>query len=164
MSEPISFRIILNAPDAYLRPFLTTRLPSSFLPLDSAATTVSELASPVRVHVARRIVADARSTFVLVVGQLTTRNAQSSILAQGTLSKLERGEGWVGWWGEVCVPLVRVGWGGFVSDRLVVQDELVLTLDVPDMPTHALPFRQVVPIRLTTDLAETSAAMRVTEV
>jgi hypothetical protein len=164
MFEPISFRIVLWAPDAYLKPFLVTRSPSSFLPLDGSTTTISEPVGPVRVHVLRRIHADPRSTFVIVIGQLITSHTQSAILAEGTLNKPERGEGWIGWRGEVCVPLDRVGGGGFVSDRVIVQDELVLTLDVPNMPTHVLPFRQAVPIRLTTDLAETSTAIRVTEV
>ena len=134
------------------------------MPLDGGATTVSEHAGPVRVQVVRRIGADPRSTFVIVVGHLITSTTRSAILAEGMLNKPERGEGWVGWRGEVSVPLDRVGGGGFVSDRLVVQDELMLTLDVPNMPTHTLPFRQAVPIRLTTDSVETSAAMRVTEV
>jgi hypothetical protein len=164
MFEPVSFRIVLWAPDAYLKPFLVTHSPSSFLPLDGTKTTISEPVGPVRVHVARRIHADPRSTFVIVVGQLITSTTQSAILAEGTLNKPERGEGWIGWRGEVCLPLDRVGGGGFDSDRVIVQDELVLTLDVPNMPSHVLPFRQAVPIRLTTDLAETSTAMCVTEV
>jgi hypothetical protein len=164
MTEPIPFRIILWAPDAYLRPFIVTRVPSSFLPLDGEATTVSEHAGPVRMHVIRRIGADPRSTFVIVIGQLITSATRSATLAEGILDKPERGEGWVGWRGEVSVPLDRVGGGGFVSDRLAVRDELVLTLDVPNMSTHALPFRQAVPIRLTTDSVGMSTAMRVTEV
>jgi hypothetical protein len=164
MTQPITFRIMLWAPDAYLMPFLAVRSQSSFLPLYGAETAVPGPTGPVRVHLARRIKADARSTFVVVVGQLVTPAVRSTVLAEATLTKPERGEGWVGWWGEVRVPLDRVGGGGFVSDRLRVQDELVLTLDVPSMPTHTLPFKQVVPIRLTTDLAETSAAVRVTEV
>jgi hypothetical protein len=52
--------------------------------------------------------------------------------------------------------------GGFDADGLVVQDELVLTLNAPGVQTHVFPFRQAVPIRLTTDLAGTSEAVLVT--
>jgi hypothetical protein len=70
MTEPIPFRIILWAPDAYLKSSIVTCSSTSFLPLDGGATTVSEDAGPVRVHVVRRIGADPRSTFVMVVGRL----------------------------------------------------------------------------------------------
>jgi hypothetical protein len=55
-----------------------------------------------------------------------------------------------------------VSTGGFDVDGLVVQDDLVLMLNVPGIHTHAFPFRQVVPIRLTTDLPGTIEAVPVT--
>jgi hypothetical protein len=86
------------------------------------------------------------------------------LLAEGVLSEGETGHGTVSWWGEVRVRPGRVSAGGFDAGGLVVQDDLVLTLNVPDMHTHAFPFRQAVPMRLTTDLPGTSEAVPVTKV
>jgi hypothetical protein len=87
------------------------------------------------------------------------------LLAEGALSKAEIiGHGIVSWWGEVRVRPGSVSAGGFAADGLVVQDELVLTLNAPGVQTHAFPFRQAVPIRLTTDLPGTNDAVLVTRV
>ncbi|KAI0301224.1 hypothetical protein B0F90DRAFT_1720487 [Multifurca ochricompacta] len=163
MTEMIPFRIVLSAPDHYIRPFLTARSPSSFLQLGSNGV-VSDPAGPVRVHIMRRISAEARETGVVVLSALTTLASRGFELAEGGLNKVDHGPGWIGWWGEIHVLPDRVGPGGFVADRLVVQDELVVTLNLSGIHTHTFPFRQVVPIRLTTDLAGTSEALQVTEV
>jgi hypothetical protein len=120
---------------------------------------------PVSVRLVRRIGADPRETGVVVVGELATsctrRGAQ---LGEGALGKAEMSHGMVSWWGEVRVRPGSVSAGGFDADGLVVRDELVLTLNAPGVQTHAFPFRQVVPIRLTTDLPGTSEAVLVTRV
>jgi len=165
MTEIIAFRVVLSAPETYLKPFLALPSQSSFLPLGSGSSSISEPASgPVTVQLVRRIGADPRETFVVVVGELATSAARGSILAEGLLSQPELGQDSVSWWGQLCAPLGLASPGGFVADRLVVQDALVLTLNVPGMHTHVFPFRQVVPIRLTTDLPGTSDALPVTEV
>jgi hypothetical protein len=110
----------------------------------------------------RRIGADPRETGVVVVGELATRGG--GLLAEGVLSKSEIGHGTISWWGEVRVRPGLVSTGGFDADGLVVQDDLVVTLNVPGVHTHAFPFRQVVPIRLTTDLPGTSEAVPITKV
>ncbi|KAI0269975.1 hypothetical protein BC834DRAFT_967686 [Gloeopeniophorella convolvens] len=167
IGERIRFRIVLSAPDAYLEPFLTPRALASFLPLGTSVAGAQEPLGPVRVHVARRIGASGRETGVVVLGALApAAGARGQTLAEGTLQRAERGAGWVGWWGEVRVPAERAGAGGFaVAERLAVRDELVLTLEGSGGGgAHVLPFRQVVGLRLTTDLAGTSSAVRVTEV
>jgi hypothetical protein len=165
MTEAIPFRVVLSAPDSYLQPFLIAPAQSSFLPLGNASTAASDSASrPVSVHLARRIGADPRETFVVVVGELSTSATRGAVLTEGLLSPPEVGQDSVSWWGQLRVPPDVAGAGGFVTDRLVVEDLLVLTLNVPGMNTHVFPFRQVVPMRLTTDLAGTSDALPVTEV
>jgi len=166
MTEVISIRIVLSAPEMYLKPFLALPSQSSFLPLGNAASPASEPSSrPVTVQLVRRIGADPRETFVVVVGELSTPTTRGSILAEALLSQPELGQDSVSWWGQLCVPLGLASPGGFVADRLAVQDALVLTLNVPGMMnTHVLPFKQVVPIRFTTDLPGASDALPVTEV
>jgi len=164
MTEAIPFRIVLSAPGSYLQPFLNGPSPSSFLPMGATATPImNPTAGPVCVHMVRHIGADPRETFVVVLGELTTSATQGAILGEGVLSKPEIGQDCISWWGEVRVQLNRAIPGGFVSDRLVVQDVFMLTLNVP-MQTHVFPFRQVVPIRLTTDLHGTNGAVTITEV
>jgi len=165
MTEVIPFRITLSAPDAYLKPFLVTPSPSSFLALGGRATPApSPTSGTVSVHLVRRIGADPRSTFVVVVGELATSCARSITLAEALLSQAMVSQDSVSWWGQLRVPPGLAGPGGFVADRLVVQDVLVLTLNVPGMHTHSFPFKQAVPMRLTTDLAGTSDALPVTQV
>ena len=165
MTEIIPFRIVLSGPETYLKPFLTLPSQSSFLPLGNASSPISEPASgPVTVQLVRRIGADPRETLVVVVGELATSATRGSILAEGLLSQPQLGQDSVSWWGQLCAPLGLASPGGFIADRLAVHDALMLTLDVPGMHTHVLPFRQVVPVRLTTDLARTSDALPVTEV
>jgi len=166
MTEVISFRIVLSAPEMYLKPFLALPSHSPFLPLGNAASPASEPSSrPATVQLVRRIGADPRETFVVVVGELTTSTARGSILAEALLSTPELGQDSVSWWGQLCVPLGLASPGGFVADRLAVQDVLVLTLNAPSMTnSHMFPFRQAVPIRLTTDLPGASDALPVTEV
>ncbi|KAH9959785.1 hypothetical protein BC827DRAFT_439199 [Russula dissimulans] len=167
MSEAIPFRIVLSAPGSYLQPFLNRPLPSSFLSMGSSATPiVDSTPGPVSVHMVRRIGADPRETFVVVVGELSTSASatRGAVLGEGVLSQPEIGQDSISWWGEVRVELDRAIPGGFVSERLVVQDVLVLTLNVPGMQTHVFPFRQLVPIRLTTDLPGTNGAVAITEV
>jgi hypothetical protein len=121
--------------------------------------------SPISVRLVRRIGADPCETGVVVVGELVTSSScRGAELAEGTLGKAKIGHGTVSWWGEVRVPPGSRSTGGFDTDGLVVQDDLVLTLNAPGIHTHAFPFRQVVPIRLTTDLAGTSDAVPVTHV
>ena len=111
----------------------------------------------------RRIGADPRKTGVVVVGELATSSTRGGcLLGEGLLSPAETGRGIVSWWGEVRVRPGRVSTGGFEADGLVVQDDLVLTLNVLGVDTHAFPFRQVVPIRLTTDLPGSIEAVPVT--
>jgi len=165
MTEAIPFRIVLSAPGSYLQPFLNGASPSSFLQLGAAATPqVDPTSDAVSVHMVRHIGADPRETFVVVVGELSTSATRGAILGEGVMSKPEIGQDCISWWGEVRVQLDRAIPGGFVSDRLVVQDVFVLTLNVPGMQTHVFPFRQVVPIRLTTDLPGTNGAVSITEV
>jgi len=165
ITEAIPFRIVLSAPDAYLRPFLVGPSPSSFLPLSgTVAPAVSPGAGTASVQLVRRIGADARETFVVVVGELATSATRGTVLSDGVLSKAEVGQGSISWWGELRVSLDRANAGGFTANRLIVQDVLVLTLDVPSLHSHAFPFKQVVRMRLTTDLPGTSGAVSVTEV
>ena len=166
MTEVIPFRITLSAPDVYLKPFLITPSQPSFLPLGSGAIPPAPdpTSGPVSVHLARRIGADPRETFVVVVGELATSFTRGTTLAEGLLSQPEVGQDSVSWWGQLRVPLDLASPGGFVANRLVVQDVFVLTLNVPGMHTHSFPFKQVVPMRLTTDLPGTSDALPVTEV
>jgi len=120
---------------------------------------------PISVRLVRCIGADPRETGVVVVGELaTSRTRRGALLAEGVLGKAEIGHGMVGLWGEMRVRPGSVSAGGFNADGLVVRDELVLTLNAPDVQTHAFPFRQAVPIRLTTDLPGTSEAVLVTKV
>jgi hypothetical protein len=115
------------------------------------------------VRLVRRIGADPRKTGVAVVGGLTTSSTRrGGLLGEGLLSPAETGRDIVSWWGEVRVRPGRVSTGGFEADGLVVQDDLVLTLNVPGVRTHSFPFRQVVPIRLTTDLPGAIEAVPVT--
>lgn len=109
----------------------------------------------------RRIGADPRETGVVVVGELAT---SGGLLAEGVLGEAEIGHNIVSWWGEVRVRPGSVSTGGFDADGLIVQDDLVLTLNMPGVHTHILPCRHVVPIRLTTDLPGTSEAVPVTKV
>ncbi len=165
MGDAIPFRITLSAPSTYLDPFLSAASQSSFLPMSSAAAPSSDPTSgPVCVHLVRRIGADPRETFVVVVGELSTPATRGTVLADGLLSHPELDQDSVSWWGQFRVPLNRAKPGGFITERLAVQDALVLTLNVPSMHTHEFPFRQVVPMRLTTDLAGTSDALAVTEI
>jgi len=165
MTEVIPFRITLSAPDSYLKPFLVTPTQSSFLTLGNGAIPAPDPTSgPISVHLVRRIGADPRETFVVVVGELATCFTRGIKLAEGLLSQPVAGQDSVSWWGQLRVPLHLASPGGFVADRLVVQDVLVLTLNVPGMHTHSFPFKQAVPIRLTTDLPGTSDALPVTEV
>jgi hypothetical protein len=128
-----------------------------------AADPITELIS---VRLVRRIGADPRETGVVVVGELATScTRRGALLAEGALGKAEIiGHGVVSWWGEVRLRPGSVSAGGFAADGLVVQDDLVLTLNAPGVQTHAFPFRQAVPIRLTTDLPGTSDAVLVTRV
>lgn len=121
---------------------------------------------PVSVRLVRRIGADPRETGVVVVGELATSctRRRGALLAEGSLGKAEIGHGIVSWRGEMRVRPGSVSAGGFEADGLVVQDELVLTLNAPGVQTHAFPFRQAVPIRLTTDLPGTSEAVLITRV
>ena len=121
-------------------------------------------AGTVSVQLVRRIGADARETFVVVLGELATPATRGTVLSDGVLSKAEVGQGSISWWGELRVSLDRANAGGFTANRLIVQDVLVLTLDVPSLHSHAFPFKQVVRMRLTTDLPGTSGAVPVTEV
>jgi hypothetical protein len=169
MTKAIPFRIVLSAPDAYLRPFRTTPSHCSFLTMDCEGETTpaaDPTGDPISVRLVRRIGADARETGVVVLGELTTccTRRRGALLAEGALGKAENGHGTVSWWGEVRVRPGSVSAGGFAADGLVVQDELVLTLNAPGVQTHAFPFRQAVPIRLTTDLPGTSDAELVTRV
>jgi len=165
MTEVIPFRITLSAPDSYLKPFLVTPSQSSFLTLGNGATPAPDPTSgPISVHLVRRIGADPRETFVVVVGELATCFTRGITLAEGLLSQAVVGQDSVSWWGQLRVPLDLASPGGFVADRLVVQDVLVLTLNVPGMHTHSFPFKQAVPMRLTTDSPGTSDALPVTEV
>ncbi|KAF8491182.1 hypothetical protein F5888DRAFT_1620287 [Russula emetica] len=166
MTKAIPFRIVLSAPDAYLKPFITTPSHCSFLTMGGETTPATDPTDElVSVRLVRRIGADPRETGVVVVGELTTsctrRGAQ---LAEGALGKAEIGHGMISWWGEVRVRPGSVSAGGFDADGLVVRDELVLTLNARGVQTHAFPFRQAVPIRLTTDLPGTSEAVLVTRV
>jgi hypothetical protein len=121
--------------------------------------------NPVSVRLVRRIGADPRETGVVVVGELATScTRRSASLAEGTLGKAVVGPGIVSWCGEMRLRPGSVSAGGFDADGLVVQDDLVLTLNAPGVQTHAFPFRQAVPIRLTTDLPGTSEAVLVTKV
>ena len=166
MTTAIPFRIVLSAPDAYLKPFLTTPSHASFLTMDGETTpAASRTDDPISVRLVRRIGADPRETCVLVVGELaTSRTRRGALLAEGILGKAEIGHGIISWSGEVRVRPGSVSAGGFDADGLVVQDDLVLTLNAPGVQTHAFPFRQVVPIRLTTDLPGTKEAVIVTRV
>jgi hypothetical protein len=165
MTEVIPFRIVLSAPETYLKPFLISHSHSSFLPLGNATGPESDpISGPVSVQLVRRIGADPRETFVVVVGELATSTTRGSLLAEGMLGQAEVGQDSVSWRGQFCVPLGLASPGGFVADRLVVQDQLVLTLNLPNMNTHLFPFKQVVPMRLTTDLPGTSDALPVTDV
>jgi hypothetical protein len=165
MTEVIPFRITLSAPDAYLKPFLVTPPQSSFLALGGRATAApAPTSGPVSVQMVRRIGADPRETFVVVVGELATSCARATTLAEGLLSQPMVSQDSVSWWGQLRVPPGLAGPGGFVAERLIVQDVFVLTLNVPGMHTHSFPFRQVVPMRLTTDLAGTSDALPITQV
>jgi hypothetical protein len=165
MTEVIPFRITLSGPDAYLKPFLVTPPQSSFLTLGSGAPAPSPTSTsgPVSVQMVRRIGADPRETLVVVVGELSTSFTRATTLAEALLSQPMVSQDSISWWGQLRVPLGLAGPGGFVADRLVVQDLLVLTLNVPGMHTHSFPFRQTVPMRLTTDLAG-SDALPVTQV
>jgi len=132
---------------------------------DETTPAVDPTDSPVSVRLVRRIGADPRETGVVVLGELATSCTRRGVaLADGILSKAEVGHGIVSWWGEVRVRPGSVSAGGFDADGLVVQDDLVLTLDAPGIHTHAFPFRQAVPIRLTTDLPGTREAVPVTRV
>ncbi|KAI9507616.1 hypothetical protein F5148DRAFT_1307148 [Russula earlei] len=163
MTEVIPFRIVLSAPDSYLKPFLNGPSPASFLPL--GGSPIEDTSSgPVCVQLMRRIGADPRETFVVVVGELATSTERGAVIGEGILSNPEIGQETVSWRGEVRVHLDRAMPGGFITDRLVVQDVLVLTLNAPTVHTHAFPFRQVVPMRLTTDLPGTSGAAVITGV
>ena len=166
MTEAIPFRIVLSAPDAYLKPFRTTPSHCSFLTMDGEGETTADPAyDPISVRLVRRIVANPRETGVIVLGELATCcTRRGALLAEGALGKAEIGHGIISWWGEVRVQPGSVSAGGFVSDGLVVRDDLMVTLNAPGVQTHAFPFRQVVPIRLTTDLAGTSDAELVTRV
>jgi hypothetical protein len=127
--------------------------------------TADHTDDPISVRLVRRIGADPRETGVVVVGKLATScTRRGASLAEGTLGKAEIGPGIVTWWGEMRVRPGSVSAGGFDADGLVVQDDLVLTLNAPGVQTHAFPFRQAVPIRLTTDLPGTSEAVLVTKV
>jgi len=130
------------------------------------APAVDPTDCPVSVRLVRRIGADPRETGVVVVGELATSctRRRGALLAEGPLGKVEIGHGVVSWWGEIRVRPGGVSAGGFEADGLVVQDELVLTLNAPGVQTHAFPFKQTVPIRLTTDLPGTSEAVLVTKV
>lgn len=120
---------------------------------------------PISVRLVRCIGANPHETGVVVVGELATSNTRrGALIAVGALGKAEIGHGIVSWWGEVRVRPGSVSAGGFTADGLVVQDELVVTLNAPGVQTHAFPFRQAVPIRLTTDLPGTSDAELVTRV
>jgi hypothetical protein len=120
---------------------------------------------PISVRLVRRIGANPHETGVVVVGELATSSTRrGALIAEGALGKAEIGHGIVSWWGEVRVRPGSVSAGGFTADGLVVQDELVVTLNAPGVQTHAFPFRQAVPIRLTTDLPGTSDAELVTKV
>jgi len=164
MTEVIPFRITLSAPDSYLKPFLTTPPQSSFLTLGSRASPApAPTSGPVSVQLVRRIGADPRETFVVVVGELSTSCTRATTLVEALLSQPMVSQDSISWWGQLRVPLGLAGPGGFVADRLVVQDLLVLTLNVPGMHTHSFPFKQAVPMRLTTDLAG-SDALPVTQV
>jgi hypothetical protein len=168
MTKAIPFRIVLSAPDAYLKPFLDTPSHCSFLTMDGEGETTpaaDPTKDPICVRLVRRIGADSRETGVVVVGELATSGTRRhASIADGALGKAEIGHGIVSWWGEVRVRPGSVSAGGFAADGLVVQDELVLTLNAPGVQTHAFPFRQAVPIRLTTDLPGTSEAELVTRV
>ncbi|KAH9983011.1 hypothetical protein BJV74DRAFT_55472 [Russula compacta] len=166
LTEAIPFRITLSAPDLYLKPFIATRSHPSFLPLGAAAMPATNARpGPVSVQLVRRIGADPRETRVVVVGKLATSATRGTVVADGVLCKAEIGQGSVSWWGGVRVPHHDgASAGGFVADRLVVQDVLVLTLNLPNMHTHAFPFKQVVPMQLTTDSPETNEAVPVTVV
>lgn len=128
------------------------------------ATNASRGPGPVSVQLVRRIGADPRETRVVVVGELVTSATRGTLLAEGVLCKAEINQGSVSWWGGVRVPHHggAASAGGFVADRLVVRDVLVLTLNPPNMHTHAFPFKQAVPMRLTTDSPETNEAVSVT--
>ena len=134
--------------------------------MDGETTPASDSTDdPISVRLVRRIGADPRETGVVVVGEFSTPcTRRGATLAEGSLGKAEIGHGIVSWWGEMRVRPGSVSAGGFETDGLVVQDELVLTLNAPGVQTHAFPFRQVVPIRLTTDLPGTSDAVLVTRV
>lgn len=167
MTKTFRFRIVLSAPDAYLKPFHTTPSHCSFLTMGCETTPAEDHTDdPISVRLVRGIGADPRETGVVVVGELATSSTRrrGATLAEGTLGKAEIGHGIVSWWGEMRVRPGTVSAGGFEADGLVVQDELVLALNAPGVQTHAFPFRQTVPIRLTTDLPETSEAVLVTKV
>jgi hypothetical protein len=166
MTKAFPFRIVLSAPDSYLKPFTTTPSHCSFLTMSGETTPAAERTDdPMSVRLVRRIGANPRETGVVVVGELATSCTRRGVLlAEGALGKAEIGHGTVSWWGEMRVRPGSVSAGGFDADGLVVQDDLVLTLNAPGVQTHAFPFKQAVPIRLTTDLAGTSEAVLVTKV
>jgi hypothetical protein len=167
MTKAFPFRIVLSAPDAYLKPFSTTPSQCSFLTMDGDTTPGTDHSGDtISVRLVRRIGADSRETGVVVVGELATSGTRrrGALLAEGSLGKAEIGHGVVSWWGEMRVRPGSVSAGGFEADGLVVQDELVLTLNAPGVQTHTFPFTQTVPIRLTTDLPGTSEAVIVTKV
>jgi len=166
ITKAFLFRIVLSAPDAYLTPFHNTPSHCSFLTMDGETSPAADPTDePISVRLVRRIGADPRDTGVVVVGELATSGTRrGAMLAEGSLGKAEIGHGIVSWWGEMRVRPGSVSAGSFEADGLVVQDELVLTLNAPRVQTHAFPFRQAVPIRLTTDLPGTSEAVLVTRV
>jgi hypothetical protein len=166
MTKAFPFRIVLSAPDAYLKPFTSTPSHCSFLTMGGETSPAGDRTNdPISVRLVRRIGANPRETGVVVVGELATScTRRGALLGEGALGKAEIGHGTVSWWGEVRVRPGSVSAGGFDADGLVVQDDLVLTLNAPGVQTHAFPFRQAVPIRLTTDLPGTSEAVLVTKV
>jgi len=84
---------------------------------------------PISMHLVQCIRADPRETGVVVVGKLAmSRTRRGALLAEGMLGKAEIGHGIVSWPG---VLPGSVSAGGFEADKLVVQDDLVLTLNAP---------------------------------
>ncbi|KAA1469678.1 hypothetical protein DENSPDRAFT_636827 [Dentipellis sp. KUC8613] len=181
ITERINFRITLSAPDVYLTPFLLDPTPlSSFHPIASSQSVTSLASSlpgsvrqpllggsrrpgPVRVSIERHITADARATGVVVLHPKGRFVAARTPLAEGLVFQAERGPGWVSWWGEVSVP-PDVQCCGFMTDKLSVKDVLVLHVNAPAVHTHVLPFRQSVPLRLTSCSAKSTSATKVYEV
>ncbi|KAI0027741.1 hypothetical protein K488DRAFT_60562 [Vararia minispora EC-137] len=166
LGERITFQLTLRAPDPYLAPVLRAVAAAqplvSFLPIPSSpdtTRTLFELASrtqrPLNVRLERRVKVDARDTGGFVFGRSRGRKFDmTEILPEAHLHQEKYEKGKLNWGGFIDVP-DGVSCASFVADRLSVQDFLVVSVDVPGMRTHEFPFRQRIPMRLTSHSAKT---------